>query len=49
MKKRYNTEISISNVGESVHLARWVANKRDLGGLIFIDLLMMRIITLTQS
>ena len=38
MKKRYNTEISISNVGESVHLAGWVAKKRDLGGLIFIDL-----------
>ena len=38
MKKKYNTEISISNVGESVHLAGWVAKKRDLGGLIFIDL-----------
>ena len=38
MKKRYNTEISISNVDETIHLAGWVAKKRDLGGLIFIDL-----------
>jgi aspartyl-tRNA synthetase len=38
MKKIYNTEVTIDSVDKEVHLAGWVAKKRDLGGLIFIDL-----------
>ena len=38
MKKIMNTELSISNVGETVELYGWVSKKRNLGGLIFIDL-----------
>ena len=38
MKTIYNTEINIKNVGETVTLYGWVQKKRDLGGLIFIDL-----------
>lgn len=33
-----NGELSITNVGEEVVLKGWVAKKRDLGGLVFIDL-----------
>ena len=33
-----NTSYSIKNVGETVELHGWVSKKRDLGGLIFIDL-----------
>lgn len=33
-----NTSINIDNVGENVVLHGWVNKKRDLGGLIFIDL-----------
>ena len=33
-----NTSISLKNVGEEVTLEGWVSKKRDLGGLIFIDL-----------
>ncbi|MEG1149711.1 MAG: OB-fold nucleic acid binding domain-containing protein, partial [Bacilli bacterium] len=33
-----NTNYNISNVGEEVSLRGWVNKKRNLGGLIFIDL-----------
>ena len=38
MKKKFNTDINIKNLGEEVTLYGWVQKKRDLGGLIFIDL-----------
>ena len=38
MKKYNNTDFNIKNVGESVELYGWVSRKRDLGGLVFIDL-----------
>ena len=38
MKKIMNTELSIKNVDEEVELHGWVSKKRNLGGLIFIDL-----------
>ena len=33
-----NTSINEKNVGEIVTLYGWVNKKRDLGGLVFIDL-----------
>lgn len=38
MKKIMNASLNISNLGEKVELYGWVAKKRNLGGLIFIDL-----------
>ncbi len=38
MKVNNNTDFNIKNVGEIVTLYGWVAKKRNLGGLIFIDL-----------
>jgi len=40
MKYRNHTcgELSVKNVGEEVLLSGWVNKRRDLGGLIFIDL-----------
>lgn len=38
MKKNFNTDINIEKVNENVTLYGWVQKKRDLGGLIFIDL-----------
>lgn len=38
MKKIQNATLSKKNVGEKVELYGWVAKKRNLGGLLFIDL-----------
>ena len=38
MKKINNSDINIKNIDEIVELYGWVSKKRDLGGLIFIDL-----------
>lgn len=38
MKKIFNNDLRINNVNETVHLFGWVQKKRNLGGLIFIDL-----------
>jgi aspartyl-tRNA synthetase len=38
MKKNNNGEFRIENVGEEVELYGWVQRKRNLGGLLFIDL-----------
>lgn len=38
MKKCNNVEFNINNVGQTVELCGWVSKKRNLGGLVFIDL-----------
>ncbi len=37
-RTHYNNQLRISNVGEVVELKGWVSKKRNLGGLIFVDL-----------
>ena len=38
MKKNNNNDFNIKNINEEVELYGWVSKKRNLGGLIFIDL-----------
>ena len=38
MKKIFNTDLNSNNIGENVHLHGWVQKKRNLGGIVFIDL-----------
>lgn len=38
MKQIENTELSLKNKGEKVTLYGWVSKKRDLGGVLFLDL-----------
>ena len=38
MKQIENTELSLKNKGEKVTLCGWVSKKRDLGGVLFLDL-----------
>ena len=38
MRTKTNGELRLSNVGEKVTLVGWCSKKRNLGGLIFIDL-----------
>lgn len=38
MKKIFNKDLSIKNVDEKLEVFGWVSKKRDLGGVIFIDL-----------
>ena len=38
MRTKNNNELRLSNVGEKVTLVGWCSKKRNLGGLIFIDL-----------
>jgi len=38
MKQIFNTELSIRHVGDTVTLYGWILKKRNLGGMLFIDL-----------
>ena len=37
-RTHHNGDLSLKNVGETVSLIGWVAKKRDLGSITFIDL-----------
>lgn len=37
-RSHYNGELRVDHVGQAVHLVGWVAKKRNLGSLLFIDL-----------
>lgn len=37
-RNRYNGSLGLADVGSSVELVGWVAKKRNLGSLLFIDL-----------
>jgi aspartyl-tRNA synthetase len=37
-RSHYSTELSVKNIDQKVTLMGWVHRRRDLGGLIFIDL-----------
>ena len=38
MKKIFNTDLSIKNINQVVELYGWISKKRNLGGMLFIDL-----------
>ena len=38
MRTNYNGDLRISDVGKNVSVCGWVSKKRNLGGVIFIDL-----------
>lgn len=38
LRNKYNGELRLSDVGESVELVGWVSNRRNLGALLFIEL-----------
>ena len=38
MTRIYSNEVTLDKVEETIHLQGWVQKRRDLGGLIFIDL-----------
>ena len=38
MKKIFNANLNINNLNETVELYGWIAKKRNLGGMLFIDL-----------
>ena len=38
MKKNMNASFRLKDIGKEVELFGWVARKRSLGGLVFIDL-----------
>ena len=38
MTRIFSNEVTLDKVGEQVHIQGWVQKRRDLGGLIFIDM-----------
>ena len=37
MRSHYSAQLELSLVGQTITLCGWVNKRRDLGGLIFID------------